>query len=161
MGDFLFGSLKERLSGAIAISFALDDSVDLTDTEQMAIWVRFVDSGLNVCEELLGMSGMRGQTRGRDLYKAFCGVMDKFSIDKAKIVAVSTDGAPSMTGSRQGLVAFVKNEISSHIITFHCVIHQEALCANSSAMLPEVMASVVKIVNTIMANELSHRKFKV
>lgn len=161
ISEFIENMLKENLAESVAVSFALDESVDLSDTEQMAVWVRYVGKDLVLREELLGMAGIKGQTRGQDIYKAFRGVLDRFSVANEKIVSVTTDGAPNMKSENIGFVGQVKKNISSKIIAFHCIIHQESLCASTSCMLPDTMKSVVKMVNRILARELDHRLFKV
>jgi hypothetical protein len=87
--------------------------------------------------------------------------MKKHHIPLDKIVSISTDGAKSMTGVRKGFVSILKEKINHEILVYHCIIHQEALCAQT---FPEeicnIMESVIKIVNTIVAKALSYRQFK-
>jgi len=55
-----------------------------------------------------------------------------------------------MVGKHNGFIKFFSNEISHHFINFHCIIHQEALCAKDSMKsLQKVMETVKKIVNFI------------
>ena len=45
------------------------------------------------------------------------------------IVSVATDGVPSMTGEKAGFVSLFTTEVGHPVIGFHCIIHEEALCA--------------------------------
>ena len=82
----------------------------------------------------------------------------------SKLVVLTTDGAPSMTAKENGAVSLLKKHLreskfEQDILTVHCVIHQEALCAKALEMT-HVMELVVKCVNKIRAKGLKHRQFQ-
>lgn len=142
---------------ATSLSFALDESTDISDTAQLCIWVRLVDDSLVVEEHFLRLIGLKGQTTGQIIFDVFHSVLDELNVAFSSVVSVTTDGAPAMA---KKFVRLVKRDMNSAIVPFHCIIHQQDLCAEDSDMLPAVMAQVVKIVNAILANKLSHRQFK-
>ena len=47
-------------------SLALDESTDQTDTAQLAIFVRGIDSNFDVFEELLSTALLKDRTTGED-----------------------------------------------------------------------------------------------
>ena len=51
--------------------------------------------------------------------------MDENQIEWTQCRSVTTDGAPSMTGIRQGVVARIKQRAPDCVST-HCMIHREA-----------------------------------
>ncbi|XP_059849459.1 general transcription factor II-I repeat domain-containing protein 2A-like [Hypanus sabinus] len=66
-----------------------------------------------------------------------------------------------MTGTHKGIVALLQKSLDRKLLIFHCILHQEALCAQT--FLPEcteVMDVVIQIVNKIMAKSLNHRQFR-
>ena len=66
-----------------------------------------------------------------------------------------------MVGSTSGFIKLFVNEIKHQVIQFHCIIHQEALCAKeSSKKLEDVLNDVTKMVNYIMARALNSRQFQ-
>jgi hypothetical protein len=67
-----------------------------------------------------------------------------------------------MTGASNGFINLFANKVgNSCALQFHCIIHQEALCAKAENYeLAPVMDLVVKIVNSIIARPLRHRQFK-
>jgi predicted nucleotidyltransferase len=66
-----------------------------------------------------------------------------------------------MSGVRNGFVAILKEKINHEILTYHCIIHQEALCAQTfPEEICKVMELVIKIINSIIAKALNHRQFK-
>ncbi|KII73288.1 SCAN domain-containing protein 3 [Thelohanellus kitauei] len=75
-------------------------------------------------------------------------------------VAVCTDGAAVMTGSKSGLVARSK-QAAPHIVSTHCMIHREALAANNmNEDLADALSICIKIVNFVKAKPLNHRLFE-
>ena len=79
-----------------------------------------------------------------------------------KISSVVTDGAPAMIGRIRGVVTLLRNsgEFPNKFMSYHCVIHQEALCAKV-ATIDDVMTAVVKTINHIRSNALKRRQFRV
>ena len=71
----------------------------------------------------------------------------------SNLVSVCTDGAPSMIGKHEGFVALLRRELpdSDTLMSFHCILHQQNLCAKS-ALLSDTLNGVVGIVNYIRAN---------
>lgn len=73
---------------------------------------------------------------------------------------MATDGAQSTRGMHKGFVTLLQKKLDRPLITFHCILHQEALYAQT---LPgeclEVMNLVIQIVK-ITAKALNHRQFR-
>ncbi|KAK1345432.1 hypothetical protein QTO34_007889 [Cnephaeus nilssonii] len=112
-------------------------------------------------KELLGLLPLKGQTCGEDIANAVIECIEKHHIPLDKIVSISTDGAKSMTGVRNGFVAILKEKINHEILTYHCIIHQEALCAQTfPEEICKVMELVINIINSIIAKALNHHQFK-
>ncbi|KAM3838578.1 general transcription factor II-I repeat domain-containing protein 2A-like [Vipera latastei] len=66
-----------------------------------------------------------------------------------------------MTGAQKGFVALLQKSLGRKLLTFHCILHQEALCAQTfPPECTEVMNLVIQIVNKIMAQGLNHRQFR-
>ena len=76
------------------------------------------------------------------------------------IVSVTTDGAPSMAGKYVEFIQLLKKHLKRDLIEFHCILHQEALCAKSLRDLQYVIAVVAKIVNYIAVDVLHKRTFE-
>jgi hypothetical protein len=117
--------------------------------------VRMMFSDFTVKEELLKVLPMKRQTKGEDIYNTFKTFAMKISLPLHKLSAIVTDGAPGMLGS---IALCKKDESFPDFISYHCIIHQEALCAK---ILPfgHVMNVVKKIINSIRAAPLQHRLF--
>ncbi|XP_071745257.1 general transcription factor II-I repeat domain-containing protein 2B-like [Lepeophtheirus salmonis] len=68
MGSDIAYQLKVKLSDIEYYSLALDESTDIRDTAQLAVFIRAVDKDFNVTEELLDLNPLKGTTRGVGRY---------------------------------------------------------------------------------------------
>lgn len=82
-------------------------------------------------EDLLGLLPLKGQTCGEDIANAVIECIEKHHIPLDKIFSISTDGAKSMTGIRNGFVAILKEKINHEIPLHHS--SRSALCADISS----------------------------
>jgi len=89
------------------------------------------------------------------IFRKLISAWNRFEIPPEKLVSVATDGAPSMTGSHNGLIVLLRaNEKFPAFMSYHCV----SLCATELGF-QEVFKEVVHIVNFIRASPLQHRQF--
>ena len=80
----------------IAHSLAVDESIKTSDTAQLSIFIRGVDSTLCIIEELLGFKLMHGTTTGKDLFEQVSKCVNEMGLPWEKRVGLTTDGAPAM-----------------------------------------------------------------
>ncbi|XP_059843836.1 SCAN domain-containing protein 3-like [Hypanus sabinus] len=145
------------INSAVAYSIACDESKDKGDIEQIALFCRYVNSA-GPQEEMIELIPLKGQTQGEDICEAVLNCLRAKGIKTTHLVSVATDGAPSMTGTHKGFVALLQKSLDR---TFHCILHQEALCAQTfPPECTEVMDVVIQIVNKIMAKSLNYRQFR-
>lgn len=145
-------------------SIALDESTDVSDTAQLLVFVRGVDSSFQITEELAGLVSMRGQTTGIEIFNSVKSVIDDLGLPWALLSGVTTDGAPAMVGSTNGFVGHLRHHLRSlgcdqTLFAHHCIIHQESLCAKT-LKFQHVMDFVFKNVNFIRSRGLKHRQFQ-
>lgn len=141
-------------------SIALDESCDVQDKPQLAIFVRFVSEDCTIKEELLDIVPLKDRTRGIDLKETLMAVVEKADLQLSKLTAIATDGAPAILGSGKGLVGLCKaDDRFPEFWTFHCIIHQEHL-VSKKLNFDHIMKPVLEIVNFIRTHALNHRQFK-
>lgn len=164
LSDNLNSQLKEKVAKFTAFSLAIDESTDVSDTAQLAVFIRGVDEKMQVTEELVELVPMKGTTTGDDIFDSLVGALDKIGVDWKKTVSITTDGAPQMIGRKAGVATKLKEKLlamtnSDHQIHgIHCIIHREVLCSKILKM-SHVMDVVIKTVNFIRARGLKHRQF--
>ncbi|XP_071060599.1 general transcription factor II-I repeat domain-containing protein 2A-like [Pseudochaenichthys georgianus] len=159
----IYDQLCDKAKLFCAYSVALDESTDITDTAQLAMYVCGVDDKFEVTEELLTVKPMHGQTTAQEIFQQLCDAIADIGLPWKRFVGITTNGAPSMTGRKNGLVALVQRKLEEEgveeAIALHCIIHQQALCSKC-LKFDNVMSVVVKCINHIRSRGLKHRQFR-
>ena len=95
--------LLEKSKNFECYSVALDSSKDLTDTEQLAVFIRGVMPDFTIYEEYLTLRSIHGSTKGTDIFREFRATLEEAHLDPSKLFGVATDGCSSMLGANRGL----------------------------------------------------------
>lgn len=119
------------INAAMYFSLALDESTDVSHLSQFSVIARY-SAGDTLREESLAVLPMKGSTRGEDLFKAFIDFAKEKNLPMDTLISVCTDGAPCMVGKNKGFVVLLREHEKRPILSFHCILHQEALCAQMS-----------------------------
>lgn len=149
IGADLEANLKKELEECESFSIALDETTDIKGEAQLMFWVRYV-IGDRIEENILALISLPEHTTADELFRAFLATCKRFNLDLKKMVSICSDGAPAMVGIRKGFVALVKNHVAQqfdnhHLISYHCIIHQE----NLSAKALQKSCNVVEIVSKV------------
>ncbi|GFW56425.1 general transcription factor II-I repeat domain-containing protein 2 [Trichonephila clavipes] len=157
-------SLNTFTTSFVYFSLALDETSDINDTAQLTIFIRGVNSQMNITEELLEPVSLKGTTTGRDIKDAVINCTQSRQIDLKNLVGIVTDRAPSMIEKNFGAVSLIFDHTKAlgnssndfEMLICHCFLHLENLCAQVLNM-SHVMKVVVKVINSIKNNQLKHR----
>ena len=156
--------LKDVISQCVYFSIALDESTDITDTAQLAVFARLVDKNFNVTEELLEVIPLKGTTTGEDIFNAVDELLDNINLDLKKMSSAATDGAPAMLGDQQGFAGRLQKKLREAglppILIVHCILHQQQLCAKVFHKFKSVIDVVKRCVNICRKQGLNHRDFR-
>ena len=156
----MFLTSKIKTSSYNFLSICLDESTDLTGSPRLAIFGRYLVNN-TIREELISLASLETTTKGIDICKAVVKQLTEKKLDLSKIVSVITDGAGSMTGKTNGFINLFTQHVGHSILSFHCIIHQQVLCAKTNfKSLQNIMDVVIKLINLMAAHPLSKRKFK-
>jgi hypothetical protein len=157
--------VKQELKDSICFSLSFDETTDINSISQLSVIARFVSKDLNIRTEFLSLLPLMNRTRGQDVCDALThkdsGIFSQYELDPFKLVSVSTDGAPSMRGKNIGAVKLLRDHIyeatnqENNLISFHCIIHQLALCGQieentfDGKVFSEVINVVLKVINSL------------
>ena len=108
------------------------------------------------------MELMKDTTTGENIFECVENAFRTMELLWHKMVTVTTDGCPSLTGKNVGPLKRLSDRVAEvdctrELIFLHCIIHQEVLCKKALDM-KHVVNPVVKIVNFITARGLNHRQ---
>lgn len=162
LGEHIESKLCNDLQKCHSFSLALDETTDIADVSQLVFWVRYVIDMNTFGEDLLALVPLNEQKRAIDIFNAFLAVMSRFNLDWKKLACIYTDRAPAMIGKTNGFVANVqkhmkKNGIQHELVSYHCILHQENLCAKATERGNNVLAIVTEVKNDffLAINELN------
>ena len=79
-------------------SIAIDESTDMTDTAQLAIFVSGVNGDFHVVENFVQLLPIMGTTTGADILKQLLQCLEAMNLNLSKPVSTTTDRASSMVG---------------------------------------------------------------
>ena len=118
-------ALMERISKCSAFNIALDESTDLSDTAQLAVFIRVVTDNFEVIEEFLDIASIKSTTTGQNIFEEVMKLMKKFEADYSDLVGITTDGARSMVGENNRFFKrFLDVVQSEDVLASHSIIHQ-------------------------------------
>uniref|UniRef100_A0AAG5DQE7 SPIN-DOC-like zinc-finger domain-containing protein n=1 Tax=Anopheles atroparvus TaxID=41427 RepID=A0AAG5DQE7_ANOAO len=164
IGENIVDQLKKSATNFRYFSIAMDESLDISSTSQLLVFIRGVDEKLNVTQELADMHSMYGTVTGEDIFTKLLKTFSESNLDWSNFSCLTIDGGKNMSGVKKGLVGLVKEECKKRNVPqpmfVHCMIHQQALCAKYLD-ISCVLQPVVKIVNYIRSHGLNHRQFRI
>ena len=111
LSENIHGQLKDKVKSFTAFSIAIDESTDISDVAQLAVFIRGVDKNMQVTEEFVELVPMKGTTTADDIFQTLVGTLDKLGVDWAKTVSLATDGAPQMIGRKAGVATKLKEKV--------------------------------------------------
>lgn len=140
-------------------SLQLDESILPGNEALLLAYVRFIKAE-QVVQEMLFAKELITDTRGESIFLVLKDFYEEKEIPLSNITAVTTDGAPAMTGRQRGFIAHLK-QVVPDIVAVHCVIHREHLAAKRlSNRLNSSLQLVINAINKIKSNPLNDRLFR-
>ena len=118
ISEDLSGQLSLKTSEFQCFSLAFDESGNTTDTAQMLVFIHGVTTPLSVHKDLLELISLHCTTRGSDVKEVLKQLCDRVpDLPLSKIIGLTRDGLPSMTGKENGAVAFLKKHLGNQSLS--------------------------------------------
>ena len=114
--------MKQDLFSCKFFSVCIDESTDITSSARLTIFPRFC-KGYELCKEMVSLLTLPERTTAAEFCKPVINEFCSRQIDISKVVSVTTDGAPSMSGEKASFVSLFTKEVGHAAIDFHCIIH--------------------------------------
>ncbi|XP_072395239.1 protein FAM200C-like [Diabrotica undecimpunctata] len=158
LNTHVFKKMVDTVRDCLYYSLVLDESIDITDKNQLLIFVRCISEDFCVTEELLQLHHMEDGTKGINIFVTVSDDVKNIG-GFQKCSCVCTEGAKAMTGRKTGLAGLLR-ENGVNCVMFRCIIHQEALCGKI-IKINDTMKTVVQIVSSLRGGNRAqrHRKF--
>ena len=127
IADDLSLPLTEKIKAFQYYSIAIDESTDISQTAQLAIFIRGIDNDFLDTEELLDIYPMQGRTT-ENIFLAMKKVFKKFNLTYNRLISITSDRGSSMIGKKMGVVSRLEIEMAENnlsLIKLHCIIHHK------------------------------------
>lgn len=162
--ELISQNLRERfilsLRKCCGFSIQLDGSTDIKSVEQVTVFIRAVHTDFSMKETLFACMPLHKSANAVPIYNALKEQLIAHKIPLEKLVSITTHGAATMVGRNNGVITLLKKDRDfPNFLSFHCVIHQLALCAKSLKIVG-IVELVSKIINSIIARPLQHRLYR-
>ncbi len=123
----LHSTFMDNVKSFLAFSVAADESMDITNVAQLAIFIGDIET-LTVTEEFIELVPMTDTTTADDIFSSLVGALDRVGMDWAHAVSLATDGAPSTIRKKAGVVARYREKVCAtnggkNFWTFHCMLY--------------------------------------
>ena len=124
----------------------IDESTDISTTQKLIMYVRFVIGG-DVCTRFLQIIDLPSG-KADDIFEVVMKELKSKHLPLEKLIGMATDGASVMKGERNGVTAKMKRE-NPFLLSTHCIAHRLALASGKAADSVPYLKQYQQSVNTI------------
>jgi len=111
--------VAQQIQNCKYFSLAVDASTNISDTAQLAVFIRSVSDDFELIEELLGLESIHETTKGSDLFETLKLCADRNNIDWSKLDSICSDGALALTGKLSGCFALSEKFLCRAVLKYH------------------------------------------
>ncbi|XP_060568155.1 zinc finger protein 862-like [Ruditapes philippinarum] len=148
MASVLQDSLDDKLSSSPFVSKMLDESCDISVKKKLLLYAKSVNENFDIETHFVDNVQIPDGTADI-IFKNVQSILDRHNVKFKNVLAVGSDGASVMTGSKNGFVALVKRKVSPYVIGVHCMAHRLALCTSQAADKVAYLKDYQKILSDI------------
>ncbi|XP_065197012.1 52 kDa repressor of the inhibitor of the protein kinase-like [Sycon ciliatum] len=138
-GDDIRKQILDEVKKSPFFTVLADEATDASNTEQMAIVLRYLDSTFQVTEAFLSFVACSNGTTGEALANEIKTQLLNWGLDMTKLRGQGYDGAGNMAGDIRGCAARITAEYPKALY-LHCCSHALNLCIMAASKINSVAA---------------------
>lgn len=146
LSSVLKGRLWADILASPFVSVLIDESTDVSTSENMIIYMIYLHEGLAVVSYagLVHVPDIDAES----ITNTLLGFFEQNGLELAKIIGFCSDGASVMTGWKNGVAARLKR-LNPFIQSVHCIAHRLALCSADAAQDLDYQSGAEVTINEI------------
>ena len=132
INDTIDDDINFQLENSPYITILCDESTDRVVHHKLSVFARVADptslrpTTLFLCDERINSA------TGKAIFEQISAHLEERKVPISKITGLGTDGAPAMTGKKEGLTGqFLRK--NPHLVNTHCMAHRLALVTEQAA----------------------------
>ena len=94
-------SLENILHNLEYYCIAIDESTNVPDTAQLALFFRGVEPTFDIVEEFVRLIPMKDTTTGADVFESVRKLTTETNLDLSKLIGLTTNGAPAIAEEKK------------------------------------------------------------
>ena len=147
-GKHIRSTIIQRIKDASFYSILADEAQDVSNTEQMPLVLRYVDSPGVIREDFIKFVHCKSGISGAAISDSIKSEIRSLGLTLDNCRGQGYDGAGNMAGRYDGAAALIKNDYPKALYV-HCASHRLNLCVTSSCKIMTIknMMSDVKAVS--------------
>ena len=138
-GDDIRQQILEEVRQSPFFTVLADEATDASNTEQMPIVLRYLNSEIKISESFVSFTACRNGTTGEALAEQIKSQLRSWGLDMKKLRGQGYDGAANMAGDVQGCAARITAEFPKALY-LHCCSHALNLCIMAASKIKAVTA---------------------
>lgn len=148
MGQDVLRHIVSKIKQATYFTVMIDESADISVTEQVSVCLRTVDDRLNIDEDFVGLYCTES-TDSETLYNLVLDVFTRFDIDIHKCRGQCFDGASNVSGVHTGLQARLRTD-EPRALFVHCYAHSLSLVLQDAIKNISVCRDVLNMMRDLI-----------
>ena len=153
VGNHIISKIAREVNESKMFSVMADESADISNKENLALVIRFIDSEQNVREEFVGLRECGEDLSGESIKNVIITSINDMGLSMDCCRGQAYDGAGSMAGKYVGASTLIQNQFNKAIY-IHCMNHRLNLCVANTCSLQLVknMMSTVRKLSEFFDN---------
>ena len=148
LSTVLKGKLWRDILDSPFVSVLIDESTDISTSENMIIYLIYLKDGLAVVS-YVGLVHVPA-VDAESITETLLTFLTENGLDVSQVSAFCSDGASVMTGSKGGVAAKCKKQ-NPFMVSTHCIAHRLALCCSDAADDVDYPSNAEVVINEVSA----------